>query len=274
MNNVNSKGAALKTFRAFTTTGAAAILALSLSGCFMTKDSLKKMLKENPDILTEAIEENPAKIMDALNNAVRKAQQQQFEDREKGQSAERDEEFKNPKVAVIDDTSVIWGNKDAVITVVEYSDFECPYCKRGHATVEEVMKKYGDKVRVVFKNLPLDFHPMAMPSAKYFAAIAMQGADKAKKFYDNVFESQAKLTTHREKFLDESAKKAGADMAKLKKDIASDEVKKRIDADMEEAKKFGFNGTPGFLVNGVSIKGAYPVEEFSKIIDQHLAAKK
>ncbi len=262
-------GDTLKTIKVF----AAAAMVLSLSGCFMTKDSLKKMLKENPDILTEAIEENPAKIMDSLNNAVRKAQQQQFEDREKAQTQERDEEFKNPKQAVIDEKRAIWGNKSAPITIVEYSDFECPYCKRGHATVEEVMKKYGDKVRVIFKNLPLDFHPTAMPAAKYYEAVALQGADKAKKFYDYIFENQANLSTKREKFLEEAARKAGADVAKVKKDIDSEEVKKRIEADMEEAKKFGFNGTPGFLINGVSIKGAYPIEEFSKIIDQLLAKK-
>lgn len=244
-------------------------VAAGLSGC-MGKDSLKKTLKENPDILVEAIEENPAKIMEALNNAVRKAQQQQFEDREKGLVKERDEEFKNPKQAAIDDAR-IWGNKSAKVTIVEYSDFECPFCKRGYTTLEDVHKKYGDKVRILFKHLPLDFHPMAMPAAQYFEAIRLQGADKAKKFHDYVFENQQNLGSKKEKFLEEAAKKAGADLAQVKKDINTEAVKKVIEADMEEARKFGFNGTPGYLVNGVSIRGAYPIEEFSKIIDQHLA---
>lgn len=254
--------------KAFKVLLALAVVA-GLSGC-MGKDSLKKTLKENPDILVEAIEENPAKIMEALNNAVRKAQQQQFEDREKGLVKEREEEFKNPKAAAIDESRV-WGNKSAKVTIVEYSDFECPYCKRGYATVEEIHKKYGDKVRVIFKHLPLDFHPMAMPAAQYFEAIRLQGADKAKKFHDYVFENQQNLGTKKDKFLEEAAKKAGADMAQLKKDLSSEAVKKQIEADMEEARKFGFNGTPGYLINGVSIRGAYPAEEFSKIIDQHLA---
>lgn len=243
-------------------------IAAGLTGC-VGKDSLKKALKENPDILTEAIEENPAKIMEALNNAVRKAQQQQFEDREKGLSQEREDEFKNPKTPVIDD-SRSWGNKNAAITIVEYSDFECPFCKRGYTTLEEVMKKYGDKVRVIFKNLPLDFHPMAMPAAQYFEAIMLQSPEKAKKFHDYVFEKQENLGSQKEKFLEEAAKKSGADMAQVKKDMGSDKVKKIIEAHMEEAKKYGFNGTPGYLVNGVSIKGAYPAEEFSKIIDRQL----
>lgn len=258
----------MKTFKLFMVLAVAA----GLTGC-MGKESLKKTLKENPDILTEAIEANPAKIMDALNNAVRKAQQQQFEDREKGLTKEREEEFKNPKVAEIDDSRT-WGNKSAPITIVEYSDFECPYCKRGYGTLEEVTKKYGDKVRVVFKNLPLDFHPMAMPAAKYFEAVMLQGPDKGKKFYDYVFSNQENLATKKDKFLDEAVKKAGADLAKVKKDMTSDEVKKKIEAHMEEAKKFGFNGTPGYLVNGVSIRGAYPAEEFSKIIDKQLSTTK
>ncbi len=262
----------MKTFKIFMVLAIAAGLTISQSGC-TGKDSLKKTLKENPDILVEAIEANPAKIMDALNNAVRKAQQQQFEDREKGLTQEREEEFKNPKKVDIDEARV-WGNKSAPITVVEYSDFECPYCKRGHATVGEVQKKYGDKVRVVFKNLPLDFHPMAMPSAQYFEAVMLQGADKAKKFYDYIFENQASLGTKKEKFLEEAAKKSGADLAQVKKDISSEKVKKTIEAHVEEARKYGFNGTPGYLVNGVSIRGAFPAEEFSKIIDQHLSATK
>jgi protein-disulfide isomerase len=243
-------------------------IAAGLGGC-TGKDSLKKQLKENPDILTEAIEANPAKIMEALNNAVRKAQQAQMEDREKGATQEREEEFKNPKKAEIDEAR-IWGNKSAPITIVEYSDFECPYCKRGYSTLEEVHKKYGDKVRIMFKNLPLDFHPMAMPAAQYFEAIMLQSPEKGKKFYDYAFENQAGLEGKKEKFLEEAAKKAGADLAQVKKDIGSEAVKAKIAAHMEEAKKFGFNGTPGYLVNGVSIKGAYPAEEFAKIIDQQL----
>lgn len=258
----------MKTFKLFIIFAVAA----GLSGC-VGKDSLKKTLKENPDILTEAIDANPAKIMDALNAAVRKAQQQQFEEREKGLTKEREDEFKNPKVATIDETRV-WGNKGAPITIVEYSDFECPYCKRGFGTLEEVTKKYGDKVRVLFKNLPLDFHPMAMPAAKYFEAVMMQSPEKAKKFYDYVFSNQENLATKKDKFLDEAVKNAGADLAKVKKDMSTEAVKKKIETDMEEARKFGFNGTPGYLVNGVSIRGAYPAEEFSKIIDQQLSTTK
>jgi predicted DsbA family dithiol-disulfide isomerase len=89
-----------------------------------------------------------------------------------------------------------------------------------------------------------------------------------------IFEKQGDLTSKKEKFLNDLVGKVGADLAQVKKDINSEEIKKRVEGDMEEARNFGFNGTPGFLINGVSIRGAYPVEEFSKIIDQHLGATK
>jgi protein-disulfide isomerase len=162
------------------------------------------------------------------------------------------------------------GPKDAPITIVEYSDFECPYCSRGYRTIQEVKEKYKGKIRFVFKHLPLDFHPMAMPAAQYFEAIALQSPEKAYKFHDYVFENQDKLKTGKEKFLDEAARKAGADLAKVKTDMKSDTVMKRIEADMEEAKQFGISGTPGFIINGVSLRGAYPADKFAEIIDRQL----
>ena len=250
-----------------------AALTMVLTGCNIGKDQLKKTLEENPDILTNAIEKNPSQIMEALNTAVRTAQRKQFEDREKEQEKEREAEFSNPKAPKIDEKRAIRGKNDAPITIVEYSDFECPFCKKGYDTVKEVKAKYGDKVRFIFKHLPLDFHPMAMPSAKYFEAIALQSPDKAYAFHDIIYTKQEDLKTKKEEFLKKAAKDVGADLNKLKTDLNSEVVKERIQADMDEARTFGFTGTPGFLVNGVSIRGAYGADEFIKIIEKHLAKK-
>lgn len=247
----------------------AAVSVLMFTGC-TSKQQIEKAIEDNPDIVFNAIKKNPKRFVEVVNEAVRAAQEGAREDEAKEEQARLEEEFKNPKQPVIEEGRVIFGKKDAPITIVEYSDFQCPYCARGYQTVKEVEKEYGDKVRIVFKHLPLDFHPMAMPAAKYFEAIAMQDPKKAEKFHDEVFTNQKDLNQDGEKFLKNAAKKVGADLKKVEKDINSEQVQKRIATDMEEAKKFEFSGTPGFLINGVSLRGAYPAPEFKKIIDRHL----
>lgn len=202
--------------------------------------------------------------------------------RAKAEQAQMEEEFKNPKKPVIGKGRAVRGNPKAQILVFEYSDFQCPYCKKGWETAEELKKKYKGKMALVFKHLPLPFHVMAMPTAKRFEAIAMQSADKAYAFHDAVFKDQEKLSVFREqsqvadgeKYLDEVAKKVKANVAKMKTDMESETVKKNIEADMEEAKNFGIQGTPGFVVMGVTLKGAYPIDSFNSIIEKRLAEKK
>src|SRR5690606_30903627 len=98
-----------------------------------------------------------------------------------------------------------------------------------------------------------------------YEAVRLQSEEKAIKFHDEIFENQSKLRQG-ESFLKTLAKKVGADMTKLAKDVNSDKVKDRIKADEAEAAKFGFQGTPGFLVNGIPVRGAYPVDHFNMII--------
>ena len=165
-------------------------------------------------------------------------------------------------------TGISSTKNDAKITIVEYSDFQCPFCSRGYDTMKALEQKYGDKIRVIYKHLPLEMHPQAMPAAQYFEAIALQDHGKAQKFHDMVFENQQELNEKKEKFLDEAAKKVGADLAKVKKDIKTDAVNDRIKKDMAEAQKFGFSGTPGFLVNGIAVRGAVPPQHFESIIER------
>lgn len=248
-------------------------LALFSTACAPSADKLKKLVEENPDIVFGAIEKHPDKFLEVVNKAVREGQVKARQKEEEEEKKRMDEEFNNPKAPVISENRAIYGSKDAPVTIVVYSDFECPYCERGYKVIQQIKENYKEKVRLVFKNLPLDFHPLAMPAAKYFEAIALQSSDKAYKFHDEVFENQNKFKAEGEKFLKAAAKKVGANIAKLEKDLNGDEVQSRIKADMEEARKFGFSGTPGFLVNGVSVRGAFPFEEFKKIIDRHLAGK-
>lgn len=248
--------------------------ALHLSSCAPNGKQLKEAIEKDPSIVFAAIEKDPAKFIEIVNKAAQDAQRVAGEKAQDAEKKARDEEFKNPLKPVLQEGRVIFGNKNAPITIFEYSDFQCPYCSRGYQTVKQVEKEYGDKVRIVFKHLPLDFHPLAMPAAQYFEAIAMQSHEKAAKFHDAIFENQASMKDKGEKLFTDTAKSLGLDMKKLATDLKDESIMKRITADMEEAKGFNMSGTPGFIINGVSLRGAYPFSEFKQIIDQHLSTLK
>lgn len=243
--------------------------ALTLASCAPSAKQLKEAIEKDPSIVFAAIEKDPAQFIEVVNRAAQEAQRTAGERAQQDEQKARDEEFNNPLKPEIEDGRVVFGPKNAPITIVEYSDFQCPYCARGYQTIHEVRKAYGDQVRVIFKHLPLDFHPLAMPAAQYFEAIAKQSHEKAEKFHDAVFENQDQMKA--DKFFDNTAKKLGVDMKKLATDLKDEKIAQRIAADMEEARKFNISGTPGFIINGVSLKGAYPFPEFKAIIDRHLA---
>lgn len=243
---------------------------LTLTACAPSASQLKKAIEADPSIVFVAIEKDPEKFIEVVNKAAQDAQRRGQEKAFEEEKKSRDAEFANPLKPEVEEGRAIFGKTDAPITIVEYSDFECPFCSRGYNTVKQIKDEYKDQVRIVFKHLPLDFHPMAMPAAKYFEAIAKQGHDKAEKFHDYVFENQGDLKSKKEAFLNEAAKKAGANMEKLKKDLNEPSIMERINKDIEEAKKFNITGTPGFIINGVSLRGAYPPAEFKAIIDRHL----
>lgn len=243
------------------------VLALVVATACTSKEDIKKIIKDNPDIITDAIEANPEKFIDALNSAVKAAQDGQGKKREDEEKKALEASFDNPLQAEIRSDESFRGKADAPITLIEYSDFECPFCTRGFTTVQELMKKYEGKIRFAYKHLPLSFHPQAMPAAQYYEAIRLQSPEKAWQFHDAIYKNQRALQNG-EKFLKEEAKKVGADMAKLAKDVKSEAVQKRIDADMAEAAKFGFQGTPGFILNGIPVKGAYPTQHFDDLISE------
>jgi protein-disulfide isomerase len=254
---------------------AAVTAGLIATGCAPSAPQIKKVLEDNPDILYSVIQKDPRKFLEVVNDAAQKARAAEEAKFAEDEAKAREEEFKNPKQPEVTPDRAIAGKKDAPVTIVEYSDFQCPFCKRGAQTMERVLKEFDGKVRVVFKNFPIErIHPLAMPASKMYEAISLQDNDKAIKFKNLVFERQEELNKGGEKFLAEVAKKVGADVAKAKKDAEGEVVKKRLDADRAEAEKFGFSGTPGYLVNGVSLKGAYPFEEFKTLIDKHLASAK
>lgn len=169
----------------------------------------------------------------------------------------------------VDSKDPSWGNRNAPVTIVEFSDFECPFCSRGANTIDQVKKTYGaDKVRVIWKNEPLSFHPNAKPAAEAALAVfSLKGADGFWKFHDEAFKNQKGLTPDN---FEKWAVTAGADLAKFKAAYASKKFAAKVDADHEIAKKSGVNGTPAFFINGVLLSGAQPFDKFKTVIDEEL----
>lgn len=273
-NEVNTEDLLKTTTQTLKLVAALAVSALTITACAPSAKQLKEAVEKDPSIVFTAIEKHPDKFIEVVMKAQQEAQKVAADRAQDEEKKQREEEFKNPLQPVVEDGRVVFGNKSAPITIVEYSDFQCPYCARGYQTVHQVLKEYGDKVRVVFKHLPLDFHPLAMPAARYFEAIAQQDHAKAEKFHDMVFENQEQLKDKGEAYFKEVTKKVGADLKKVESALKDEKIQKRIDADMEEARKFNMSGTPGFIINGVSLRGAYPFPAFKEIIDQHLAKAK
>lgn len=252
-----------------------AALGFSLVACAPSASQLQKVMEDNPDVLFSVIKKNPDKFLQVVNEAAQAARASEETRAREEETKNREAEFANPKKPVIDEGRAIKGAKDAPVTIVEYSDFQCPFCKRGHETMKQVLKEYDGKVRVIFKDFPIErIHPNAMIASKYYEAAVNQGVDKANKLHDYIFDNQNELSQEGEAFLKRAAKKVGLDVAKVSKDAQSEEVKTRIAADQKEGEQFGFQGTPGYLVNGVSLKGAYPFEDFKNLIERALKGDK
>ncbi len=161
------------------------------------------------------------------------------------------------------------GPKDALVTIVEFSEFQCPFCARVLPTTKQVVDTYGDKVRIVWRNNPLSFHNNAAPAAAVaMEAYAQGGSDKFWEVHDTLFANQKALGRPE---LEGYAEKAGLDSAKVKKALDEGTHKKAIDADQAMATQLGARGTPYFFVNGRQLRGAQPFAAFQKVIDEEIA---
>lgn len=165
----------------------------------------------------------------------------------------------------------VWGDRAAPVTIVEFADFQCPFCARAADTVAQMQKEYGPKkLRLVFKHAPLPFHPNARPAAEAAETVRALGGNAAFwTFYDLAFHDQQNLS--RESY-EEWAQKSGVAVNAFHDAIESHRFAAKVDDDLDLGKKVGVNGTPAFFVNGILLSGAQPAETFKKDIDQELAA--
>jgi len=159
------------------------------------------------------------------------------------------------------------GGDKPLVTILEISDFQCPFCARVLPTVKQILDTYGDKVRVVWVNQPLPFHKRAKPAA--LASLAAHRQGKFWEMHDKLFANMKQLTDAN---FDVWAKELGLDLVKFKKDMADPVLSKTVDNDQKVASALGARGTPAFLINGKLVTGARPFDAFKTEIDAGIAA--
>ena len=173
-----------------------------------------------------------------------------------------------PRVAVSDAGRPSKGPANAPVQIIEFSDFECPFCFRVNPTVAQVLSTYGDRVRLVYRHLPLPNHPNARPAAEASGCANEQG--RFWEYHDRLFANQSKLSAPD---LKQHAADLGLDAAKFNECVESRKFQKDVDADLDAAQLLGVSGTPHFFINGRPLSGAQPLESFKEIIDEELARK-
>ncbi|MCC5815347.1 MAG: DsbA family protein [Leptospira sp.] len=158
------------------------------------------------------------------------------------------------------------GPKNAKITVIEFSDFECPFCKRSQEVNKKLRDKYKDQIRWVFRDFPLDFHENAMYA--HMAANCAIPQNKYWEYFDILFQNTGNLSKSNVDYL---ATKAGLDKTEFQNCMKDeDKLRAEVEADMKEGQKFGVTGTPAFFINGIFVSGAMPFEHFDEIIQKEL----
>jgi len=171
-------------------------------------------------------------------------------------------------IDVSTDDDAMKGDKDAPVTIIEFSEYQCPYCKRYvDQTLGQIQEKYIDtgKVKYVFRDFPLDFHQNAKPAAMAAECVKAEGGDDAYwEYHDTLFENQQAISPDD---LKGYASDMGYDIADC---LDNEEYADEVDADTEEGKSYGVRGTPAFFINGRFLSGAQPFAAFEKLIEEEL----
>ena len=171
------------------------------------------------------------------------------------------------RVEVSTEGAPIRGAADASVTVVEFSDFECPFCKQTHPTLKQLLELYPGRVRLAYRDFPLDsIHPQARRAAE--AARCAQDQGKFWEYHDVLFTQSPQLALED---LRRYAGQVGLDVTKFDGCLAAGVHKAAVQRDLDEGNRLGITGTPAFFINGRTLTGAQPLEAFTRLIEQELA---
>lgn len=178
-----------------------------------------------------------------------------------------------PVNIAVKSSDYIRGNKDAPVTVIEYSDLECPFCKSFHPTMLRIMNEYQGKVKWIYRHFPLSFHVNAQKEAEAAECVGkLGGAEAYWNYIDKIFE---RTTSNGTGFaltdLYPLAKEVGVSESRFRTCLDQGEMTSKVQADLQEGAGYGVQGTPTSFVNGMPVEGAVPYEQMKAVIDQALS---
>lgn len=232
----------------------APVLAASVAGPVHADDDVERVrtvLREHPEIIIDAIKQQGPAVLEIIETAARGRQKEMERVRFAAALAK-------PLQPAVDANRPTQGPQDAPVTIVEYSDFLCHFCAQAADTVKKLLADHPKDVRLIYKHFATGKNDVR--AALYFEAISLQDPKKAWEFMDKAFADQKGVAEKGDEALNAMAKSLGVDMPRLAKDLQRKDLADRIAADVKEAKAFGFNGTPIFLINGAPVRGAVPVD--------------
>jgi protein-disulfide isomerase len=223
------------------------------------KEQLRQALKENPGLILQVLEEHKV----ALYNIARRGAQ---EDQDRRWRQNLAKALDKPLKMTVDDSRPIKGPKDARFTIIEFSNFMCSACAVGAENMAKLIKKHPSQIRLQMRHNPSD--DFARQLAVYFEAIGRQDRSKAWSFAKRVFQRQDDLRKRKMEAVQEIVNSLKLDQAKLSRDLADKTLETYIKEDEAEADRLKFQSTPTFVVNGVAITGAAPINIFEQVMAQ------
>ena len=209
---------------------------------------LRKALRNNPTLVAEAVQGADVQVLGILEQAAAKRRQQEVR-------AQREAELKTRLRPTTPAERLLVGSAEAPITIVEFSDFQCPYCSRMADELAKAMVALGPQAKLYYKHYPLRQHKTAAMAAAIFEALRIQSRTAAEAFYKSAFRVQDRLDELGEAGLKAMAKATGVDMAKLEEDLRGPVVAQHLQDDAKEFASMNFDSVPVVIINGVSIRG-------------------
>jgi protein-disulfide isomerase len=228
-----------------------------------TEEDVKKFYEDNKARIKQPFDQIKGRIEEYLNRRSQQERESAFL-RELRQRYNVAIALEAPKVDVSTDNDPVRGAKDAKVTIIEFSDFECPYCRRVQPALKRLLEEYDGRVRLVFRDFPLSIHKNAQKAAEAAQCAAEQ--DKFWPYHDKLFEVTALSPDDLKKY----ASELELDPDKFNACLDSGQYAQEVADDMKDGQEAGVNSTPSFFINGQPLSGAVPYERFQEIVDAAL----